>query len=181
MSRKSQRNRNKRPADGTFKQAKAVRSKKRLLLIAACLVLAMSVTAGMLAKWNASPALLASPMPSPSPAPVLAKEYIYAGSKLIATEEPGGAAPTATDLAVWRMSTGTWYVLGGQTGTQSTQQWGMNGDIAAPGDYDGDGRTDTAVFRSLTATWYINRSTSGLLIAAFGATGDRPAPSAFVP
>ena len=57
--------------------------------------------------------------------------------------------------------------------------FGSNGDIPAPGDYDGDGKSDAAVFRS--GTWYVSRSTSGLLITNFGIGGDYPAPAAFVP
>ena len=35
--------------------------------------------------------------------------------------------------------------------------WGQNGDIAASGDYDGDGDRDLAVFRN--GAWYINGAT----------------------
>ena len=47
--------------------------------------------------------------------------------------------------------------------------------------YDGDGRFDTAVFRPSTADWFVQRSTAGILITNFGASGDRPIPNAFVP
>ncbi len=86
-----------------------------------------------------------------------------------------------TDIAFWRPSSGEWFILRSEDSSYYSIPFGAVGDIAAPGDYDGDGRADTAVFRPSTATWYINRSTSGLLIATFGATGDRPAPNAFVP
>jgi len=40
-------------------------------------------------------------------------------------------------------------------------QWGLTGDRAMPGDFDGDGRADTAVFRPATGIWYISFSTRG--------------------
>ena len=59
--------------------------------------------------------------------------------------------------------------------------FGVNGDVPAPGDYDGDGRFDTAVFRPSASNWFVQRSTAGILITTFGANGDRPVPNAFVP
>jgi hypothetical protein len=59
--------------------------------------------------------------------------------------------------------------------------FGMNGDVVAPGDYDGDGKFDATVFRPSSATWFISRTTAGTQIVQFGANGDRPLPNAFVP
>ncbi len=85
------------------------------------------------------------------------------------------------DIAIFRPSTGEWYVQRSENNSFYSVPFGTTGDITAPGDYDGDGKFDTAVFRPSDATWYVNRSTDGLLIATFGATGDRPIPNAFVP
>jgi hypothetical protein len=78
-------------------------------------------------------------------------------------------------VAVFRPSTGTWYtsnLLGAPT---IGQQWGANGDIPVPADYDGDDRTDFAVYRS--GAWYILQSATGTLNAQFwGVGGDRPVP-----
>jgi len=60
------------------------------------------------------------------------------------------------DVAVWRPSNGTWYVIPSKTPNNFlVQQWGMSGDIPVPGDYDGDGKTDFAVWRPSNGTWYI--------------------------
>ena len=58
-----------------------------------------------------------------------AKEYIYAGGKLLAVSEP----PIPADLAIWRPTSGAWWVMGATGGV--TQQWGANGDEPVPGDY----------------------------------------------
>lgn len=46
-------------------------------------------------------------------------------------------------------NSGVWKVNG-----QANQTVGIAGDIACPGDYDGDGKTDMVVFRPSNATWY---------------------------
>ena len=59
------------------------------------------------------------------------KEYVHApGGKLLAVSEPN----RTSDLAVWRVSTGTWYVID-ENGTTSTQTFGLPTDLPAPGDY----------------------------------------------
>ncbi len=49
-------------------------------------------------------------------------------------------------------SNGRWYV----NGIAGSTPFGKNGDIAVPGDYNGDGTTDFAVFRPSNGRWYIN-------------------------
>jgi len=84
-----------------------------------------------------------------------------------------------TDIAVFRPSSGTWYILP-STGGMTATQFGATGDVSVPGDYDGDGRTDIAVFRPSSATWYILRSIDGGMTATqFGATGDVPLKSSY--
>jgi hypothetical protein len=93
------------------------------------------------------------------------------------------------DLAVFRPSTGVWYILKStrnylwqQEGGYTAYQWGTVGDISVPGDYDGDGRADLAVFRPSTRVWYIKKSTvnySGYMTYAWGTSGDIPVPADF--
>ena len=85
------------------------------------------------------------------------------------------------DIAVWRPSTGEWFFQRSEDNSYYSLPFGLAGDIPAPGDYDGDGKFDTAVFRPSAAVWYVQRSTAGIMIANFGANGDRPVPNAFVP
>jgi len=114
------------------------------------------------------------PPPTPTPTPQLSKEYVYAGSRMLAIEDAGAHAAPPADLAVWRPSTGVWYVLGGTGSQQFATTWGQSGDIPAPGDYDGDGKTDLAIFRPSTGYWWILRSSDGSYFSApLGSSGDK--------
>jgi FG-GAP-like repeat len=78
-----------------------------------------------------------------------------------------------TDLAVFRPSTGTWYLQQSTAGF-SAQQFGLNGDIPVAADYDGDSKTDIAVFRPSNGVWYLQKSTTGFEAYQFGISTDRP-------
>ena len=81
------------------------------------------------------------------------------------------------DIAVFRA--GTWIVLRSTNGQITSTSWGQAGDIPAPGDYDGDGQDDYAVFRA--GQWFVLRSAQGFTSVAFGATGDIPITSGYIP
>ena len=87
-----------------------------------------------------------------------------------------------TDFAIYRSSTGAWYIRPSSGASPYGIGWG--GDISdkpVPGDYDGDGKTDAAVYRTLTGAWYI-RPSSGASPYGVGWGGDlsdKPAPGVY--
>lgn len=48
-------------------------------------------------------------------------------------------------------------------GAFSAVQWGLEGDVRVPADYDGDGIKDIAVWRPANGVWYILRSRDGII------------------
>jgi hypothetical protein len=117
------------------------------------------------------------PAPLPNPTPQLSKEYLYAGGKLLAVEDAGATQAPPADIAVWRPSSGEWWVMGQAGSQQTTQQYGVSGDIPVPGDFDGDGKTDFSIFRPSTSNWYFIYSAGGSGQYPFGTTGDIPVPA----
>jgi hypothetical protein len=89
----------------------------------------------------------------------------------------------ATDLVIWRKSTGTWYWLSSSTGFSQAAahglQWGNQnyGDVPMLSDFDGDGQADIVIFRPTDGTWYWLTSATGYQAQAtmqFGSAGDIP-------
>jgi hypothetical protein len=103
-------------------------------------------------------------------------DYIY--TKAVATLSGSAIssfdADGASDIAVYRPSTGVWYSLNSNNGSFQAVGWGITEDKIVPGDYDGDGVTDRAVWRPSSGVWFIQKSTGGTTISQFGTTGDIP-------
>ena len=68
------------------------------------------------------------------------------------------------DFAVFRRSTGVWYILESSTNTgRAVTNFGAVNDFPSVGDYDGDGKTDLCVVRveGTERVWYIQNSSTG--------------------
>jgi hypothetical protein len=79
-----------------------------------------------------------------------------------------------SDVAVWRPSTGVWYVANSATPTYLIQPFGISTDFITPGDFDGDGKSDLAVWRPDTGVWHVFSRTIYTAVQ-FGTIGDIPA------
>ena len=119
--------------------------------------------------------------PLPTPGPQLSKEYIYAGSRLLAVEDTFANAAPPADLAVWRPSTGVWWIRWSSDGVTRAFVWGSPGDLPVAGDYDSDGKFDPAIWRPSDRTWYVLKSSDETAIYfAWGLASDYPIPNAYV-
>ena len=67
-----------------------------------------------------------------------------------------------TDMAVFRPSSGQWFLLNSSTNfaTWTVFTWGAAGDVPVARDYDGDGRTDMAVYRPSSGQWFLLKSST---------------------
>jgi hypothetical protein len=89
------------------------------------------------------------------------------------------------DLVTWNPASGQWKrgdanFNSGSSIPTTTFQWGLGslGDVPAPGDFDGDGKTDYTVFRNGEGNWYSYLSSnSSWAVFRFGTAGDIPVPN----
>lgn len=86
-------------------------------------------------------------------------------------------ADNVNDIAVWRESTGTFYILRSEDNTVQAVQFGSAGDDPRiTQDFDGDQKADFAVTRKTGGNlfWYILGTTSGFIGVQFGLDTDVP-------
>jgi hypothetical protein len=92
-----------------------------------------------------------------------------------------------TDFCVFRPANNSnpnsvfWITKSSENNSYYSVPFGIVGDIPAPADYDGDGKTDIAVFRASGAngTWYWLNSGNGNSFSQqqFGLSSDLPSPA----
>lgn len=82
------------------------------------------------------------------------------------------------DIAVFRPSNATFYILESQLSTIRIDNFGQTGDDATVvGDYDGDGKSDVAVYRSGSpSVWYFRVPGGNYQAVVWGTDTDYPAP-----
>lgn len=119
----------------------------------------------------ASPASLTPANPS--------KEYIYAGGRIVATEESVTTAINIETIGVYRPSSSTFYLRNSNsTGPPDLSiPYGAVGDLPVVGDWDGNGSTTIGLYRPSNSTFYLRNSNStGVpdVTAPYGASGDIP-------
>lgn len=166
-------------AEGSHGSSGELRGRGAFLLLAILLIGVVAFGIVITRTKPANPAASSStaqPMPSPVyAANKPAQEYVYAGGKLVAVTRP---ANSSMDLAVWRPSTGVWWII--DTAFNVTAETlGEEGDIPAQADFDGDDKTDVCVYRPTEGKWYMLLTGSGntLAVYGFGLNGDKPVPA----
>ncbi len=81
------------------------------------------------------------------------------------------------DIAVYRPSTGLWYILLSSSGQVRFVRFGGSTDIPVAADYDGDGKTDPAYWNPASGGFFIYTSIGNsnfIFTHQFGRTGDDP-------
>jgi hypothetical protein len=121
-----------------------------------------------------------------------ARNFTSASNQIIGTASGGAppppappAAPTKSNITVYRPSEGTWYSLSADSGWTSQApavRWGLRGDLPLQADFDGDRRRDLVAYRPSTGEWDVLLSSTNFSSAAairyqWGAPGDVPMPA----
>jgi uncharacterized delta-60 repeat protein len=93
----------------------------------------------------------------------------------------GKADPAVYRPGVTPGQQSVFYYLGSlnnPSGNITFAPWGTNGDVAARGDYNGDGRLDPTVFRASSGTWYsLNLTNNTSTAITWGLSSDKLVPA----
>src|SRR6266404_992251 len=89
-----------------------------------------------------------------------AKEYVYAGGRLVATEEP--SLHHASTIGVYRPGNTFFYLRNTNTAGNPdiSVPFGASGDIPVVGDWDGNGTVTIGVYRASISTFFLRNSNS---------------------
>ena len=88
------------------------------------------------------------------------------------------------DHAVYRSTSGQWFVRNSTTAAASVVTWGearagTSHEVPVTGDYDGDGKADHALYRPDTAQWFVRQSadqTASVMVWGRAGAGDLAVP-----
>jgi hypothetical protein len=110
--------------------------------------------------------------------PIIRRYFPFGSGSLGDIPTPGDFdGDGRTDFAVYRNSSGTWWIHRSSDQQAAAVQFGLPGDKPVVGDYDGDSISDVAVWRPSDGNWYILfMGTQQYTIAHWGQDGDKPVP-----
>ena len=104
-------------------------------------------------------------------------DFIYGEPRAMQYHASDFDGDGTSDVAVFRPSTGQWFMMNSGSNTFSGTAFGQAGDVPVEGDFDGDSRSDIALFRPSDGGWYrLNSSNGEFAGATFGQAGDKPVP-----
>lgn len=112
---------------------------RRKIIAVVGIVLCLALTGLTLTRWQTlRPAALTTMQPQANPTPQLSKEYIYAGGRLVAIEEPtasGGSGPAPTNL-VAEYTSGTTVSLTWTAPAGSIQSYQVERSLSINGPFE---------------------------------------------
>lgn len=80
------------------------------------------------------------------------------------------------DYALFRPSTGVWYIYFSGPGTTVAYAFGQQGDIPVPANMTGDGRAELVLWRPWSGEWIVRRWDGTTYTMQWGQIGDVPVP-----